>query len=81
MVKFSGASFDKAAGKDITVIGLGLSHENLDKLREGQSIMINGKELGFDNLKFYIFARETEEKMAKDLFHLVGPDTKVTDKL
>jgi len=45
---------------------IGLSHGNLDRLREDKPIVIDGSQigLGFDVL---IFAGETEESMAQQL--------------
>lgn len=38
----------KMQGKEREIVFLGLSFENLNRLREGQPIMVRGKELGLD---------------------------------
>lgn len=72
-------------GNERKVLLLGLSHINLDKLREhglDGFIKVDGDEVGvpFDVL---ITAGETEASMMQGLSALVGPDTKlhIADKL
>lgn len=55
---------------------LGLSHRNLDRLRNGEPIKINGGDLGL-KADIVIFAGKTEQTMHAELEDLIGPDTKV----
>lgn len=68
-----------AKGKNGTVLILGLSHANLDKLRaDGTNgfIRIVGAEMGLP-IDIMITAGETEAALAHDLDDLIGPDTEV----
>lgn len=58
MIKAKG---DGPRGK---VLILGLSHGNLDRLREGQPIKFDGHNYGFEG-EVIIFAGETEATMAR----------------
>jgi len=63
------------------VIGLGLSHVNLKRLKEGQPIVFDLKELGLTlNAEVFVFAGKTEASMQKDLGQYIGPET-VVNKL
>ena len=58
MIKATGMST-----KDGTaVLVLGLSHRNLDRLREGEPIQFDGTVYGFD-VKMVIFSMATEQDM------------------
>lgn len=68
-----------------TLLGLGLSHNNLDKLRSDGTngfINIDGEQMGlpFDVI---ITAAATEQILAEHFAEFVGPDTEVliSDKL
>jgi hypothetical protein len=62
MIKF------KALGKDNKeIIGMGLSLENIDRLKNNKPIIFDGKDIGEPGKFFYIFFGETEEKMKDDL--------------
>ena len=50
-----------SAGK--TVI-LGLSHENLKRLKKGNPIKLNLSEMGFDDQEIIIMSGATEQSMA-----------------
>jgi hypothetical protein len=73
MIKFIGGNQHRQ------VVGLGLSHRNLELLRQGKLIMVNLRELGVDGPphEVMIFAGETEEAMTADLrsHGMIGPDT------
>jgi hypothetical protein len=59
-----------------TILLLGLSFENLDRLRAAPVdtyIKIDGRQLGLD-IDVLVFSGETEEKMALEM---AQPDTKV----
>jgi hypothetical protein len=61
------------ARKDNNVI-LGLSEENVKRLKDGKPIRFNMKELGFDDIWIYIFTGKTEESMALILKKMTEPD-------
>ena len=66
-----------AKGKNGTVLIIGLSHANLDKLRADGTdgfIRIVGTEMDL-LIDIMITAGETEAAMAHDLGYLIGPDT------
>ncbi len=52
------------------ILGLGLSHGNLDRLKEGKPIHFNAEEMGLSDLRVHevlIYVGETEESMRRDL--------------
>lgn len=61
MIKFKGA----VSGR--TLIGFGLSLENIRRLRQGHPILFDADELGLKDTKITIFYGRTEEKMYSDL--------------
>jgi hypothetical protein len=64
-------------GKQIIV--LGLSWENLRRLKECQPIHVDATtHAGFpEQLSILIFSGETESTMARQMRELIGPETKV----
>ena len=71
------AAFSKKTGRTILLIGL--SHANLDRLRaDGLNgfIKINGEEMKMP-VDVIITAAETESVLAEGLSDLIGPDTEV----
>jgi hypothetical protein len=63
-------------GKPVRLVVLGLSHKNLDKLREGLPIKFNGDQAGLPaDVEVLIFAGESEQTMQRELADLVGPET------
>jgi hypothetical protein len=65
-------------GKPLRIVVLGLSHKNLDKLREGKPIKFNGATVRLDDdIEFLIFGGETEQTMQREFERLIGPDTEV----
>lgn len=52
------------------IIILGLSHENLDRLRAGKPIQLAGDALGFAG-DIVIFGGETERTMAREIVDLM----------
>ena len=46
---------------------LGLSHENLSRLKEGEPIKLNLKDVGLHDVEILIFSGETEESMKAQL--------------
>ncbi len=69
-----------ARGAQGAVVVLGLSHENLRRLRDGQPIRFYGDELGLPGVHAVtIFAGESEDTMEQMLREhgLIGPGTRV----
>jgi len=67
------------AGKPVHLVILGLSHMNLNRLKAGQPIPIDGSSLGLPaGTEILIFAGETERSMQRELHQLIGPETKVS---
>ena len=60
------------------VIILGLSAQNLKRLRKGMPIHVHCDELGFAG-ELVIFAGETEAELAKMFKPFIGPETVVHD--
>lgn len=69
----------KATAGDRQIIVLGLSHANLDRLREQGlrgKIVVDGAEMGLD-ADIWITAAPTESAMMDAFGSAIGPDTKV----
>lgn len=66
---------NKAGGK---LVVLGLSHENLKRLKAGQPIKFAGDEIDLPGTEFLIFVGKTEQSMARELADLVGPKTRTS---
>jgi hypothetical protein len=78
MLKMYAAGTDQQTNEPVKIVILGLSHNNLDKLREGRPIRFTGDTCGLDKqTHFVIFAGATEQSMQQEIQSLVGPDTKV----
>src|SRR5215475_15429681 len=73
MLKMVGAG--KRGSKNIQIVVFGLSHTNLDRLREGQPIHFPGEDVGIENVEIMIFAGESEQSMQRELAELIGPKT------
>jgi hypothetical protein len=58
---------------------LGLSEMNLVKLKLGQPIKLNLKDLGFEDREVYIFHGKDEKEMTETLRSLTGPNTEFRD--
>lgn len=66
MIKFHATN--PANGRKI--LGLGLSHGNLDRLKEGKPIHFNAEQMGLTDLRVnevLIYVGETEDSMRSDL--------------
>jgi len=61
---------------DRNILLLGLSQENVNRLKEGKPIHINGDELGLDNDVVLIYG-ETEAHIYKELQPMIGTTTRV----
>ena len=59
------------------LIVLGLSRENIRRLKGGAPIDIDLSEMGLSG-HIVIFAGETEQSMAEELAELIGPETKMS---
>lgn len=55
----------KARGENHVL--LGLSHKNLERLKAGDPIRFDGKEINFPGITFLIVAGKTEEVILEDL--------------
>lgn len=73
MIKFT------STGKNTTLIGLGISEENVRKLKAAQPILVKGSELGFDWLEILIFYGRDEEELKKTVRGTLSVD-KLIDK-
>lgn len=62
--------------KDNTVI-LGLSDENLNRLKNNQPIKFNLKDLGLQDLNVIIFNAKDESTMIDIMYNHIGPTTKI----
>lgn len=63
--------------KPCKLVILGLSHENLRRLKAQYPIKFDGAEIGLEDTEIVIFAGETERSMGREIAALVGPDTVV----
>lgn len=61
------------------LLGLGLSHENLTRLKDGIPIRFKGEPVGVPNYDIMIFAGKTEESMAKELDPAITAQTVIKD--
>lgn len=68
-----------AHGDDHELIVLGLSDENIKRLKNNQPITFDLDQLGIKGIRIFIFAGETEESMAEDMKEFIGPKTKKID--
>lgn len=75
MIKFTATSGD---GRQI--LGIGLSHVNLERLKDNQPIRFKGEDVGLPDIDVLIFAGETEESMAKQMDPLLTAATVIKDK-
>lgn len=65
-------------GKPVTIICLGLSHENLRRLKADEPIIFTGSVFEMPDVEFLIFSEIDEESMAAKFNDLIGPNTKIT---
>src|SRR5215471_2495328 len=59
----------------VRLMVIGLSHENLRRLREKKPITFKGEEVDIPNVEVIIFSGETEQSMTRDLQKLITPET------
>jgi hypothetical protein len=62
-------------GKPVRLVVLGLSHQNLKRLKAGQPIQFKGEDVEIEGIDFLIYSGQTEQTMARELADLVGPRT------
>lgn len=74
MIKFTAKTAD---GRKL--LGLGLSHENLKRLKANKPIRFKGEPLGLDGIDVLIFAGATEISMAKNLDPAITAQTIIRD--
>jgi hypothetical protein len=55
----------------LKVIVLGLSYDNLDRLRAGHPIKFDGSTAGFNKVEFLVFAGETKRSVQRDLWSAI----------
>lgn len=63
-------------GKERRLIGLGLSEENIKKLKEELPIFVKGENLGI-RYDIAIFYGKTEKDMAEMIKPFIGKDTEI----
>ena len=76
MLKLSGVG-QRKDGRSFQLIVLGLSHENLKRLKQDKPIIVRGEEVGLPEAEILIFSGRTEAAMMRELESLVGPNTTV----
>jgi hypothetical protein len=65
-------------GKPPRTILLGLSHVNLDRLKQGYPIRFDSGDIELSpGTEFIIYCGKTEQSMADDMKEFIGPETKV----
>lgn len=71
MVRFT------AHGKDGTLIGLGITGVNIQRLTQGEPIFVNGESVNMPGVNICIFYGETLEKLQEMLAPMIGKETKI----
>ena len=61
------ASIGKTDGSGVALVLLGLSHENLRRLKEGKPILFNLSDLGLPPCDVFIFSDVDEKKMTEEI--------------
>jgi hypothetical protein len=73
MLKMGGRG--KKNGKPAEIMIIGLSHRNLQLLKEGKPIMCKSADFGCSgDIEIMIFSGEDEQSMVREMESLVGPD-------
>jgi hypothetical protein len=66
-------------GKPVELMIVGLSHKNLERLKQGEPIKCRASDFGCSgDIEIMIFSGATEQAMARELQELIGPQTSVT---
>lgn len=71
--------FTAKIGDDRTVLGIGLSHANLARLKAGEPIKFKGEPVGMPDYDILIFSGRTEESMTKELDPMITAETIIHD--
>jgi hypothetical protein len=79
MLKMSGGGMRD--GKPVRLVVLGLSHENLRRLKAGNPIRFDGEDVGLADAEVLIFSGLDERTMAREVADLVGPQTQTQTKI
>lgn len=74
MVKFT------FQGKNGPVLGIGLSEENIRRLKDGQPILVEGGSLNLNHDIFIMYGK-TEQSIAITLSPYIDPDTVIHKKM
>lgn len=72
MVKFTGGSGEHK------IVGLGISEQNVQMLKQGHPIIVHGSDLGIGE-DILIMYGETEDTIKEQLTPFLGPNTKVEE--
>lgn len=72
MIKMAGRARRHKDGRQVKLVVLGLSHMNLERLKQGESIMFDGEEVKLPNVNIVIFSGATEATMQKEVIELLG---------
>jgi hypothetical protein len=76
MLKMGGRG--EVRGKPVEIMIIGLSHKNLDELKEGHPIRCKASDFQCSgDIEILIFSGETEPEMLREMADLVGPQTNV----
>lgn len=68
-------------GKQLQFMIIGLSHENLKRLKQGKPIRCKASDFGCESempIEIMIFSGPTEQSMAREMHELVGKETRVS---
>jgi hypothetical protein len=67
----------KRGNRPLTVVLLGLSHQNLDRLKAGEPITVKGDDVHLPGAEIVIFSGKDERTMQREMQELIGPETDV----
>lgn len=82
MLKMGGRG--KKNGKPVELMIIGLSHDNLARLKEGRPISFTWRftpaaDFGCSgSIEMLIFSGETEQSMMREMHEFIGPDTELS---
>lgn len=62
-----------------TLIGVGITQDNIRALVDGRPLIIKGKDVAVPGVEFMVFFGTSNESMMAELKDHVGPDTEVVD--
>lgn len=76
MIRFRATAEDGS-----TVIGLGITDGNIDRLRQGRPIWVEGGSVGVPGVKVVIYWGRDEYDATEQVSALLGPDTQIVHGL